>query len=205
MRCMYRIWRHDKFFCERSPGSGLEELPSQICQDLKRIITFRIKALECDILSQFWKIQDVGMKPQERRLPLWACMMQVILMYRDIFALNRLEDLCGDPHQIQNVTTSLFSNLVVMCEICFGKKKPEALPDDGNPVTSVVKRQLNADFRRVETHRDEFYYSRARRSRLSAFFHARPPFLCAVDWVPEKQHAGWGASVQASQTIEMPL
>ncbi|KAI1375532.1 hypothetical protein F4677DRAFT_446159 [Hypoxylon crocopeplum] len=154
MRCMYRIWRHDKFFCYKSPGSSPGELPTQVCQDLKRITIFRMKALESDILSQFWKILDAGLKPHER-LPLWVCMMQLILMYRDISVLNRREDFRGDLQQIQSVTTSLFSNLIVMCEICFGKKKPEAMIDDGNP----VKRQLNADFRRVEIHRDEFYQS----------------------------------------------
>ncbi|KAI1415699.1 hypothetical protein F5Y13DRAFT_147765 [Hypoxylon sp. FL1857] len=149
LRCMYRIWRQEKLYCQRFPESGLEELPNHVFQDLKRIILYRMRALEMDILDNFWKILE---KPQHDRLPLWACVMQVILTYRDIFALNQSEDI-GDPLQIQCLTTSLFSNLVVMCEICFGKKKPEAMADDGNP----IKRQLNADFRRVEMHRDEFY------------------------------------------------
>ncbi|KAI0846868.1 hypothetical protein F5Y00DRAFT_128584 [Daldinia vernicosa] len=156
MRCMYKIWRQKKFFCQKYPGSDLEELPRQICQDLKRIIVFRMKTLESDILAQFWKTLDAALKPHER-LPLWACMMEFILMYRDIYALNQSEDLCGDPLQIQTITTSVFSNLVVMCEICFGKKKPEAMTEDGGPMLSAAKRQLNADFRRVEIRRDEFY------------------------------------------------
>lgn len=51
---------------------------------------------------------------------------------------------------------SLFSNLVVMCENCFGKKKPEAIVDDGNFQTSAARRQLNDDFRTVEGRRDDF-------------------------------------------------
>ncbi|KAI1206419.1 uncharacterized protein F4807DRAFT_470152 [Annulohypoxylon truncatum] len=149
MRCMYMIWRRQKFFCQRFQNAVPEELPNHICQDLKRIILFRMKALESDIMTQFWKILE---KPQDR-LPLWACMMQFILMYRDIFVLNRSEDPRGDQSRIQSVTTSLFSNLIVMCEICFGKKKPEPMTDDGNQ----VKRQLNADFKRVERCRDDFY------------------------------------------------
>ncbi|KAI0151917.1 hypothetical protein F4776DRAFT_1851 [Hypoxylon sp. NC0597] len=149
LRCMYRIWRQERLYCQRFPDSGLEELPNQIRQDLRRIILFRMKTLELDILDKLWKILE---KPQHDRLPLWACMMQVILMYRDIFALNRSEDI-GDALQVQSLTTSLFNNLVVMCEICFGKKKPEIMADDGNP----VKRQLNVDFRKVENFRDEFY------------------------------------------------
>ncbi|OTB10160.1 hypothetical protein K445DRAFT_323297 [Daldinia sp. EC12] len=43
-----------------------------------------------------------------------------------------------------------------MCEICFGKKKPEPMTEDGNLTLSSAKRQLNADFRRVEIRRDEF-------------------------------------------------
>lgn len=87
---MYKIWRQKKFFCQKYPGSGLEELPSQICQDLKRIIVFRMKTLESDILAQFWKTLDAALKPHER-LPLWACMMEFILMYRDIYELNQSE------------------------------------------------------------------------------------------------------------------
>ncbi|KAI1776493.1 hypothetical protein F4818DRAFT_351113 [Hypoxylon cercidicola] len=155
MMCLYKIWRHEKFFCQRFPGS-LEELPGPICQSLKRTIIFRMKALESDILSQFWKTPDSGLKPQER-LPLWACMMQFILMYRNIYDLSRSEGRYRDPRQIQDVTTSLFSNLVVMCENCFGKKKPEAIVDDGN--FSTAKRQLNDDFRMVESRRDDFYQS----------------------------------------------
>ncbi|OTB03091.1 hypothetical protein M426DRAFT_187389 [Hypoxylon sp. CI-4A] len=172
LRCMYRIWRQEKFFCQASPNScALEELPRQVCQDLKRIVLSRMKGLETDILAQFWKLLD---KPHDR-LPLWACMMQLTLMYRDIFSINRSEgkdDLsvdqsenlltlslehCGNLQQIQNVTMSLFSNLVVMCEICFGKKKPEPLAEDANPMTSTIKRQLNADFRTVENFKDQFY------------------------------------------------
>ncbi|KAI2472208.1 hypothetical protein F4781DRAFT_33572 [Annulohypoxylon bovei var. microspora] len=153
MRCMYRIWRQQKFLCQMFQDAPLEELPSHICQDLKRIILFRMKALESDIMAQFWKILE---KPHDR-LPLWACMMQFILMYRDISTLNRSEDLRGDQLQIQNVTMSLFSNLIVMCEICFGKKKPEPMADDGIPMVSAVKKQLNADFKRVERCREEFY------------------------------------------------
>lgn len=53
---------------------------------------------------------------------------------------------------------STFSNLVVMCEISFGKKKPEAMADDANvnPAMNIVKRQLNECFRSVEMRRDEF-------------------------------------------------
>ncbi|KAI2622913.1 hypothetical protein GGS26DRAFT_593761 [Hypomontagnella submonticulosa] len=158
MRCMYKIWRHEKFFCQRYPGSSLEELPSQLSQDLKRILVFRMKPLESDILTQFGKILDTSLK-QHERLPLWACMMQFMLMYRDIYALNRSEDICGDPQQIKSVTMSTFSNLVVMCEISFGKKKPEAMADDANvnPAMNIVKRQLNECFRSVEMRRDEFY------------------------------------------------
>lgn len=89
MMCLYKIWRHEKFFFQRFPGS-LEELPSQICQSLKRTIAFRMKSIESDILAQFWRTPDSGLKPQER-LPLWTCMMQFILMYRDIHDLSRSE------------------------------------------------------------------------------------------------------------------
>lgn len=156
MMCLYKIWRHEKFFYQRFPESGFEELPGPVCQSLKRTIVHRMKALESDILTQFWKIPDTGLKPHER-LPLWACMMQFILMYRTVFGLNRSEDLCGDPHLLRSATTSLFSNLVVMCENCFGKKKPETIVDDGNPALIAAKRQLNDDFRVVESRRDEFY------------------------------------------------
>ncbi|KAI5862720.1 hypothetical protein GGS23DRAFT_89463 [Durotheca rogersii] len=157
MRCLYRIWSHQKFFYQGS-GPCLDELPGQIRQSLKRIAISRMKTREVDVLAQFRKALDSGLKPEER-LPIWACMMQFILMYRSLFDLNQSEDLRGDPLQIRTVTTNLFSNLVVMCEISFGKKKPEAIADDGNPATGPIKRELNADFRRVESRRDEFYQS----------------------------------------------
>ncbi|KAI1443989.1 hypothetical protein F5Y02DRAFT_419504 [Annulohypoxylon stygium] len=151
MRCMYMIWRQQRFSCQKFPGASLEELPHHICQDLKGIALSRMKALESDITTSFWKILD---KPHDR-LPLWICMMQFILMYRDIFALNQAENLCGDRSRIETITTSLFSNLIVMCEVCFGKKKPEPMADDGIP----IKRQLNIDFWGVERCRDDFYQS----------------------------------------------
>ncbi|KAI1107703.1 hypothetical protein F4804DRAFT_108076 [Jackrogersella minutella] len=152
LRCFYKIWRQQKFLCQGVHGYVLEELPSQVSRDLKQIILSRMKSLELHIMEQFWKILE---KPHDR-LPLWACMTQFILMYRDISDLNQSEADLGDQFQIQNVATSLFSNLVVMCEICFGKKKPEPMAEDGNPTVSAVKKQLNADFSKVERYREGF-------------------------------------------------
>lgn len=124
-------------------------------------------------------------------------------------------DLCGDQLQIQTITTSVFSNLVVMCEICFGKKKPEPMTEDGSPMLSAAKRQLNADFRRVEIRRDEFcmlqrrfseievfngltIYFRPNHSRLyylSALFHAGPSVLCPVDRRTKRRYKSWSPSV----------
>ncbi|KAI1386978.1 uncharacterized protein F4822DRAFT_445107 [Hypoxylon trugodes] len=154
LRCMYKIWRQKEFFCHRFQGPHLEPLPERICQDLKGIIVHRMKTLESDIWAQFYKLLEAGLKPIDR-LPLWACMMQLVLMYRDIYILNGSKGPYGESLQLQIMTTSLFENLVVMCEIAFGKKKPEAMTDDGNP----GKRQLNADFEKVNGRRDEFYKS----------------------------------------------
>ncbi|KAI0009105.1 hypothetical protein F4779DRAFT_617933 [Xylariaceae sp. FL0662B] len=158
LRCMYKIWRQRKFFCQKDPGGNLEELPDSIHKSLKGIAAFRIKALEPDILTLLEKHCKTDNKPPER-LPLWTSMLQLILMYRDVFTLNKSEGLREDLEQVQRDATNLFKNLVVICESCFSKKKkPEAIIEDGAPsVNAAAKKQLNVYLKMVETRRDEFY------------------------------------------------
>ncbi|KAI1075077.1 hypothetical protein F5B20DRAFT_585652 [Whalleya microplaca] len=156
IRCMYKIWRHWKFFCQKGPGWNLEELPPSIHKGLKGIATHRMKALESDILSQIEKCHKVDVK-QPDRLPLWASMLQLILMYRDIFTLFQSEGLREDYEEVKMMTEKLFNNIVVMYETCFSKKKSEPIVEDGTPNGNATALQLNAYFRIVEARRDEFY------------------------------------------------
>ncbi|KAI1503234.1 hypothetical protein F5X99DRAFT_417405 [Biscogniauxia marginata] len=146
MRCWYRVWRQKRFFCQAYPGS-LEELPGSVRQGLKNIARSRMKGLEPQILEFFEKTA----KPSQRLL-IWASMMQMILLYRDMYHQMESQALCPSQEQTLRMAANLFSKLVVTCELHFGKKKPERIAEDG----SIFKAQINKYFNDVEHHYSEF-------------------------------------------------
>ncbi|KAI5919240.1 hypothetical protein F4810DRAFT_724775 [Camillea tinctor] len=150
MRCWYRVWRQQKFFCQKYQGP--EEVPDSIRQGLRNIAKSRMKGLEPQILEFFEKQERAAKSPQ--RLLIWASMMQMLLLYRDMY--DQLEHRAAwypGQDQTLRMAANLFSKLVVTCELHFGKKKPEPMVEDG----SSFRSQVNLDFVAVERHYIDFY------------------------------------------------
>ncbi|CAJ2513415.1 Uu.00g015340.m01.CDS01 [Anthostomella pinea] len=165
LRCMYKIWRQRKFFvCQPYPGCEMQELSNSVHQALRNIVKSRMKSLEVDVLEHLGKLPG-KLKPAER-LPVWACFMQLILLYRDVSSMLELRE-SYHLQEVQHVANDLFSHLVVMCAHHFGKHKPEPVSEDGG----AIKNQLNGQFKVVEIRRGEFCdYTREYPNTLDRLF-----------------------------------
>lgn len=88
MRCLYKIWRQRELLFQRGSDTPTR-LPRLLHAGIGNIVKSTMKGLESDILSTLNKTlsNNTGVKPQES-LPLWASMMQMILIYRDLHAFT---------------------------------------------------------------------------------------------------------------------
>ncbi|KAI8629381.1 hypothetical protein F5Y19DRAFT_80007 [Xylariaceae sp. FL1651] len=153
LRCMHKVWRQKRFLYRRQPGCIVEEIPREIHQALSVIATMRMKHLEATVLRLLHK--KTAKLPSEReRLPLWACMMQLILLYRDILSLAESQASWADHENI----LSVFNTLVVVCDSLFAKKKPVLTAIDLN-----TKPHLAALFYAAASRQSDFYEMISRR------------------------------------------
>ncbi|KAI0484793.1 hypothetical protein GGR56DRAFT_43677 [Xylariaceae sp. FL0804] len=164
MRCMYKIWRQEKLFFQRQGGAVVEVLPSSIHQSLRDIAKMRMKSLESDVLERFRKLST---KDNPERLPLWASMMQFILLYRDMLdPQGQLPMQHNEALVLQPKARELLNKLVTLCAVLFDKKKrPERMVEDGNPVRS----SLNVSFGNVESRLVEFCTWHSTKSTMRIF------------------------------------
>ncbi|KAI0025488.1 hypothetical protein F4780DRAFT_334872 [Xylariomycetidae sp. FL0641] len=130
MRCMYKIWRQRTFLSQRGCGQNFEVLPSSIDAGLKNMAMTYLKVLEPAVLRQIAKLEQSS--GGRSNLACWVSLMQCILLYRDLFDQLEPRNDQGKTLNALNVTKDIFTNLVVTCEIQFGKKsgRPEKLPSD---------------------------------------------------------------------------
>ncbi|KAI0815713.1 hypothetical protein GGR55DRAFT_699551 [Xylaria sp. FL0064] len=120
LRCLYKIWRHPSFVYQEQPRSDYEQLPYEIHRALKATAAKLIKGIENDVLGEL-----AGRRPKSSadRLPLWACMMQVVLLYHDLIAIVSSQE-PWIQKDLQRRAEGLMNYAVVMCDLHFGKKKP---------------------------------------------------------------------------------
>ncbi|RWA13422.1 hypothetical protein EKO27_g1656 [Xylaria grammica] len=128
LRCLYKIWSQPRFVClKQQPGCDLEQLPYEIHRVLKALAAKLIKGIENDVLSEL-----AGKRPKSAadRLPLWACMMQVVLLYHDLINIVSSQE-PWIHENLQHKAESLMNYAVVMCDLHFGKKKPTSASEYG--------------------------------------------------------------------------
>ncbi|KAH7026518.1 uncharacterized protein B0I36DRAFT_159510 [Microdochium trichocladiopsis] len=103
MRCMFKIWSTNSFFCYRAGDSVPQELPWLVQAELKRIATSRMRSLELDILASLDKLlepKEVKSLLDLQKITVWACLMECILLYRELLAMPSVngsgfgQDLC---------------------------------------------------------------------------------------------------------------
>lgn len=92
MRCWYLIWQTSKLYAY-THGSALDpdersgkrpRLPPMLLWELKKITADGLVACEKEILLELDELSPDGARLIE--LPLWACMWQMILIYRQLVA-----------------------------------------------------------------------------------------------------------------------
>ncbi|KAJ3575224.1 hypothetical protein NPX13_g4102 [Xylaria arbuscula] len=119
LRCLYKIWRHTSFVYQVKAGGDYEQLPYEIHQVLKGVAAKLIKGIENDVLGEL-----AGRRPKQgERLPLWTCMMQVVLLYHDLLTIVSSQEPWVHT-DLQRRAENLMNYAAVMCDLHFGKRKP---------------------------------------------------------------------------------
>ncbi|KAI0204737.1 hypothetical protein F4808DRAFT_456486 [Astrocystis sublimbata] len=143
LRCLYKVWSHSSFTFERRPGSEPEQLPCEIERVLKAMAAKLMKGIESDVLGE---LAGSRLKSSADRLPLWTCMMQIILLYRDLMTIAVSREYCipGDLHQRAE---RLMNFTIVMCDLHF--KKPLKVAE--------IEAHLKDSFIRAESSKQSFF------------------------------------------------
>lgn len=84
MSCFFRIWRTSSFWC-RDPTNRIANLPLSVQARLRNIAREALKSLEYRVLKGLDECLGQHAQPQPaEKMAVWACLWQIILMYRDI-------------------------------------------------------------------------------------------------------------------------
>ncbi|KAI0913164.1 hypothetical protein F4823DRAFT_622368 [Ustulina deusta] len=155
LRCLYKIWRHPSFVYQDESSNGHKQLPYEIHRLLKAMAAKLIKGIENDVLSEL-----AGRRPKSAadRLPLWACMMQVVLLYHDLITIVSSQEPWIHKN-LQRRAECLMNYAVVMCDLHFGKKKPTPASEYGAHLASC--------FEKVECLQMKFFAEVRQRNRPS--------------------------------------
>lgn len=84
MRCMYRIWKSKVLLYRRSDlYEPLRVMPTSVHREIRGMARSAMSSAERDILSNIDKFMKSTIRKNDK-LPIWVCMMQLILTYRDL-------------------------------------------------------------------------------------------------------------------------
>ncbi|KAI1260107.1 hypothetical protein F5Y18DRAFT_432610 [Xylariaceae sp. FL1019] len=125
LRCMFYIWKQNKFWCRTQDGT-YKEIPREIHQDIKIIVARSLQSLEGSIIGCL-KTKGAARYGDSLRLPLWACLMEMIVVYLDILCLPETMTSWVDRSHV----VEMLNSAVVMCEP-LAKKKAESTPGERN-------------------------------------------------------------------------
>ena len=106
MYCFYRIYTAS--FSFRGPNSKESPLPVTIQLELRAIAKKNMKSLEKDVLNEFDKFLKPDGIADCDRLPVWACIWQMILIYRDMLSRRQSE-----PQIMDQLDGMFLSNIVL--------------------------------------------------------------------------------------------
>lgn len=82
MRCWYMIWHTSKLYAHAPGWAADAQLSPTVIWELRKIATGALIACEKEILLELDELPPDGARLIE--LPLWACIWQVILIYRQL-------------------------------------------------------------------------------------------------------------------------
>ncbi|KAL2283385.1 hypothetical protein FJTKL_09991 [Diaporthe vaccinii] len=177
MRCWYLIWQTSrlyKFAHGGAPDGGghpndHSQLPPTVIWELRKIATEALIACEKEILLELDELSPDGARLIE--LPLWACIWQLILIYRKMVSgySNRARSqsvgsLNGGSTGLNEVSAlavveNLYRLLVIKYSAYFGSASP-IFPKKGQPPTTELlegDERLRREWDNVLLRRIEFY------------------------------------------------
>jgi hypothetical protein len=92
MACFFRIWSTAAFSC-RDPSGKIVGLPMSVQAELRSIALRGLSLLEGDIFKELDDcVTPSGMPKPDDKLAIWACMWQLMFMYRDLMSASRARD-----------------------------------------------------------------------------------------------------------------
>ncbi|OAQ81894.1 hypothetical protein PCL_07144 [Purpureocillium lilacinum] len=98
MNCFFRIWRMSSFWC-RDPANHIVTLPLSVQARLRKIAREALKLLEYKVLKSLDDCLGQHSQPQpQERMAIWACLWQLILMYRDLMGAFKSQIVRAGPN-----------------------------------------------------------------------------------------------------------
>lgn len=89
MTCFFKILKTRSFWC-RDPKNRIVSLPISAQAQLRNIARSALNGIEHDVLK---KLDDCltqhGAPKAEERMAIWACLWQLMLMYREVVGATR--------------------------------------------------------------------------------------------------------------------
>ncbi|KAG8169327.1 hypothetical protein KVR01_000072 [Diaporthe batatas] len=177
MRCWYLIWQTSKLYACAHGGAPNSDgrsdkhsrLPPTALWELRKITTEALIAYEKEILLELDELSPDAARLIE--LPLWACMWQMILIYRQLVAgysnlarsrlVSSVDGGTAGSNEISAlpVVEHLYRLLILKYNAYFGSTSP-IYPKKGQPPTSEVlagNEHLKREWDNVSVRRKEFY------------------------------------------------
>ncbi|KAK2610483.1 hypothetical protein N8I77_003910 [Diaporthe amygdali] len=175
MRCWYRIWQTSALYYQADGGGSAtgnnihQPMPVAALFELKKIAANALIACEKHILSEL----DEWPPGVDRltELPLWACLWQMILIYKQLVAgysnlarshpVNSIYGVNPGFNEVSalSVVQHLYRLLIVKYNAYFGSTSP-IYPRKGQPSTSELlagDKHLKREWDNVLMRRKEFY------------------------------------------------
>jgi hypothetical protein len=89
MACFFRVWKTPSFCCQDSTNKDAV-LPISVQAQLRTIVQRGLHSIEHNVLRELDSmITPMGQPRFHDKLPLWACLWQLILIYRELTAASR--------------------------------------------------------------------------------------------------------------------
>ncbi|KAI1328288.1 hypothetical protein F5Y16DRAFT_157970 [Xylariaceae sp. FL0255] len=128
MRCLYRLWKQDQFcYCMQD---RLVPISQEVHQTLKFNAAKNFNWKEEKALFHISKLEKQKTVPDSWRLLLWVCLMELVLLYRDMHSHP-------EPWLDRQHVSDMFNSVVVFYEIYFGKKQILAAVEARTNITVV--------------------------------------------------------------------
>lgn len=100
MSCYFRILKAPTLWCQ-DPSGKVSSLPASVQAQLRSIARLLIRGIERNVFKALDNLTTPTSQPKpEERLALWACLWQLILMYRELTAAFGIWSSCSEQNQV---------------------------------------------------------------------------------------------------------